>query len=68
MVKGVKGFKTRLSVGLPLTGVLSFGDEYNIKLARRKGEEDLVGLNHNITPSRLPGGLLEIRCSILVYL
>jgi hypothetical protein len=68
MVKGVNGIKPRLSVGLPLTGVFSFGDEHNIKLARRKGEEDLVGLNHIITPSRLPGGLLGIRCSILVYL
>jgi hypothetical protein len=50
MVKGVNGIKTRLSVGLPLTGVFSFGDEHSIKLAR-KGEEDLVGLNHIITPS-----------------
>jgi len=50
-VKGFKGIKTRLSVGLPLAGVFSFGDEHNIKLARGKGEEDLVGLNHTITPS-----------------
>jgi hypothetical protein len=50
-VKGVGVFKTCLSVGLPLTGVFSFGDEHNIKLARRRGEEDLVGLNHIITPS-----------------
>jgi hypothetical protein len=51
MAKGVQGIKTHLSVGLPLTGVFSFGDEHNIKLARRKGEEDLIGLNHIITPS-----------------
>jgi hypothetical protein len=42
MVKGVGGIKTCLSLGLPLTGVFSFGDEHNIKLARRRGEGCLL--------------------------